>query len=108
MLNIVAAAVKNKAWQGTNGIITEGASTTVNNDGVGFKGVFEVQCASKQGYLTSRLPLLAIFIRGLLQAYRKRADNTNLRTLLHSYIDVQVRSTCLSALTCRHCALILM
>ncbi|KAF9564882.1 endo-1,6-alpha-mannosidase [Agrocybe pediades] len=69
MLDIVAAAVKNKSWQGTNGIITEGGSTSKNDDGVGFK---------------------AVFIRGLLQAYRKRAgDNASLAKLLRSYIDVQ-------------------
>jgi hypothetical protein len=38
MVNIVAAAVKSSAWQGSDGIITEGVSTTSNNDGVGFKG----------------------------------------------------------------------
>ncbi|TFK39568.1 endo-1,6-alpha-mannosidase [Crucibulum laeve] len=68
MLNIVAAAVKSTAWQGSDGIITEGASTTSNNDSVGFK---------------------AIFIRGLYEAFARNPSNTNLRTLLHSYIDVQ-------------------
>ena len=39
MTNIVNAAVKSTVWQGTNGIITEGADTTANNDAVGFKGM---------------------------------------------------------------------
>lgn len=38
MVTTVAAAVKNAPWQGSDGIITEGSSTTSNNDGVGFKG----------------------------------------------------------------------
>ncbi|KAG6841184.1 hypothetical protein C0991_000981 [Blastosporella zonata] len=38
MVNTVAASVKSSAWEGSDGIITEGASTTSNNDGVGFKG----------------------------------------------------------------------
>lgn len=38
MVNIAAAAVKSTAWQGSDGIITEGASPSSNNDGVGFKG----------------------------------------------------------------------
>ncbi|KAF9564880.1 hypothetical protein CPC08DRAFT_218746 [Agrocybe pediades] len=67
MLNVIASAVKNTAWQGANGIITEGATTT-NNDSAGFK---------------------AVFVRGLLQAFRRRADNTPLRILIHSYVDVQ-------------------
>lgn len=37
---MLAAAVKFSAWQGSDGIITEGSSTTSNNDGVGFKGNF--------------------------------------------------------------------
>ncbi|KAJ3875406.1 glycosyl hydrolase family 76-domain-containing protein [Lentinula edodes] len=37
MTNITAAAVKSPVWQGSNGIITEGASKTSDNDGVGFK-----------------------------------------------------------------------
>ncbi|PPQ72766.1 hypothetical protein CVT26_003148 [Gymnopilus dilepis] len=67
MLNVTAAAVKNTAWQGTNGIITEGSDNNANNDGIGFK---------------------AIFIRGLLQAYRK-SSNQALLTLLRDYTDVQ-------------------
>ncbi|KNZ72534.1 Mannan endo-1,6-alpha-mannosidase DCW1 [Termitomyces sp. J132] len=68
MINIVAAAVKSGAWQGSDGIITEGVSTTSDNDGVGFK---------------------AVFIRGLNEAYTRNPSNQDLRTLIHSYINVQ-------------------
>ncbi|KAF8159936.1 endo-1,6-alpha-mannosidase [Crassisporium funariophilum] len=68
MVNILAAAVKSSAWQGSDGIITEGSSPSANNDGVGFK---------------------AIFIRGLFEAFSRNPSNTNLRILIHSYIDVQ-------------------
>ncbi|PSR80372.1 hypothetical protein PHLCEN_2v6757 [Hermanssonia centrifuga] len=68
MLDIVAAAVKSSAWEGTDGIITEGASPSSNNDDVGFK---------------------AIFIRGLHEAFTRSASNTNLQGLIRSYIDVQ-------------------
>ncbi|PPQ91191.1 hypothetical protein CVT25_001207 [Psilocybe cyanescens] len=68
MLTTVAAAVKNAPWQGSNGIITEGASTDSNNDSVGFK---------------------AIFIRGLREAFRRTPQNNSLRILIHSYVDVQ-------------------
>ncbi|KAF8889506.1 glycoside hydrolase [Gymnopilus junonius] len=67
MLTVVAAAVKNTAWQGSNGIITERSDNSSNNDGIGFK---------------------AVFIRGLLQAYM-RTQNQNLSTLIRSYTDVQ-------------------
>jgi hypothetical protein len=40
MTNMIAAAVRNSQWQGSNGVITEGASPNSNNDGVGFKGMF--------------------------------------------------------------------
>jgi hypothetical protein len=39
-INILNAAVKTTAWEGADGIITEGVSTASNNDGVGFKGSF--------------------------------------------------------------------
>ena len=38
MENVLTAAVKNRSWQGANGIITEGSDNTKNNDGIGFKG----------------------------------------------------------------------
>ncbi|KAI3997963.1 hypothetical protein K525DRAFT_275820, partial [Schizophyllum commune Loenen D] len=63
------AAMKTSAWQGSNGIITEGASPSANNDGVGFK---------------------SILIRGLDEAYmRRQHDNEALRILIHSYVCVQ-------------------
>ncbi|KAH7877292.1 endo-1,6-alpha-mannosidase [Lentinula edodes] len=68
MTNITAAAVKSPVWQGSNGIITEGASKTLDNDGVGFK---------------------AIFIRGLDEVSVCSADNSALQIVIHSYNDVQ-------------------
>ncbi|KAF8906113.1 glycoside hydrolase family 76 protein [Mucidula mucida] len=67
MVNTVAKGVKSGAWQGDNGIITEGASPNSNNDGVGFK---------------------AVFIRALGEVFT-RTNNNDLRTLIHSYADVQ-------------------
>jgi len=64
---IVAASTKSSAWEGSNGIITEGASPNVDGDGVEFK---------------------AIFIRGLYEALT-RSSNNNLKILIHSYVDVQ-------------------
>ncbi|KAJ3762715.1 endo-1,6-alpha-mannosidase [Lentinula raphanica] len=68
MTNIAAAAIKSSAWEGSNGIITEGASPSSNNDGVGFK---------------------AIFIRGLDEVSVRSSDNSALQILIHSYNDVQ-------------------
>ncbi|KAF8199040.1 glycosyl hydrolase family 76-domain-containing protein [Pholiota molesta] len=68
MLTVVASAVENTAWQGSNGVVTEGSGNTQNNDGIGFK---------------------AVYIRGLREAYRRTPSNAQLRTLLRSYIDVQ-------------------
>ncbi|KAJ7780086.1 endo-1,6-alpha-mannosidase [Mycena maculata] len=68
MINILNASVKTTVWQGTNGVITEGASPTVDNDDVGFK---------------------AVFIRGLHEAYTRNPNNSALQILIHSYGDVQ-------------------
>ncbi|KAK0457383.1 endo-1,6-alpha-mannosidase [Desarmillaria tabescens] len=68
LVNTVASAVKSSAWEGSDGIITEGASPSSNNDGVGFK---------------------AIFIRGLLEAWNRNPLYDDLRILIHSYVDVQ-------------------
>ncbi|KAJ6471896.1 endo-1,6-alpha-mannosidase [Mycena sanguinolenta] len=68
MINILNAAVKTNVWQGSNGVITEGASPSANNDDVGFKSVL---------------------IRGLHEAWTRNTNNTALRTLIHSYGDVQ-------------------
>ncbi|KAJ7036604.1 endo-1,6-alpha-mannosidase [Mycena alexandri] len=68
MINILNSAVKTTVWQGSNGVITEGASPTVDNDSVGFK---------------------AILIRGLGEAWIRNTANTALTTLIHSYGDVQ-------------------
>ncbi|THU88074.1 endo-1,6-alpha-mannosidase [Dendrothele bispora CBS 962.96] len=68
MVNIAAASMKSAPWQGSDGIITEGASPDSNNDGVGFK---------------------AVFIRGLDEVSVRSADNNALQILIHSYGDVQ-------------------
>nr|GAT42694.1 glycoside hydrolase family 76 protein [Mycena chlorophos] len=68
MVNILNAAVKTTAWQGSNGVITEGASPSSDNDDVGFK---------------------AILIRGLHEAWERNPTYTALTTLIHSYGDVQ-------------------
>ncbi|KAJ7065457.1 endo-1,6-alpha-mannosidase [Mycena amicta] len=68
MINILNSAVKTTAWQGSDGIITEGSSPSANNDGVGFK---------------------AIFLRGIHEAWTRNPSNTALTTLIHSYGDVQ-------------------
>ncbi|KAF5380750.1 hypothetical protein D9757_007144 [Collybiopsis confluens] len=68
MTNVSAAAIKSSAWEGKNGIITEGASRSKNNDGVGFK---------------------SIFIRGLDEVSARSSDNNKLQILIHSYNDVQ-------------------
>ncbi|KAJ7230371.1 endo-1,6-alpha-mannosidase [Mycena pura] len=68
MVNILNSAVKTNVWEGSDGIITEGSSPTVNNDDVGFK---------------------AILIRGLHEAWTRNPNNSPLRILIHSYGDVQ-------------------
>lgn len=89
MVTIVAAAVKNAPWQGSDGIITEGVSTTSNNDGVGFKGMWSIFLVSS-GVVRLFVTTTAIFIRGLAEAFARNPSNTDLRILLHSYVDVQV------------------
>ncbi|KAF9011017.1 hypothetical protein BDZ89DRAFT_1143338 [Hymenopellis radicata] len=64
---LLATAVKSGPWQGSDGIITEGASPNENNDSVGFKSVF---------------------IRALGEVFI-RTDSNDLRILIHSYGDVQ-------------------
>ncbi|KZT68825.1 endo-1,6-alpha-mannosidase [Daedalea quercina L-15889] len=68
MIDVVAAGTKNAPWQGSDGIITEAASDTSNNDGAGFK---------------------AIYIRGLNEAFVRNQDDWDFQVLIHSYIDVQ-------------------
>ena len=50
MLSVIASAVENTAWQGSNGIITEGSDNSQNNDGIGFKGAY-VTCFSRVDFL---------------------------------------------------------
>ncbi|KAK7046403.1 glycoside hydrolase family 76 protein [Favolaschia claudopus] len=68
MINILNSAVKTNVWEGSDGIITEGASPNENNDAVGFKSVL---------------------IRALAEAWTRNANNGPLTTLIHSYGDVQ-------------------
>lgn len=91
MLEIVAAAVKNTAWQETNGIIKEGSDNTKNNDGSGFKGAFLSFSVLLAYSHLSGLLFEAIYIRGLFEVFRRTQENEKLRILLQSYIDVQVR-----------------
>ena len=51
--NIVNAAVKTTVWEGANGVITEGADTTANNDGVGFKCRLLIVYSFSEPILTS-------------------------------------------------------
>ncbi|KAJ8592414.1 endo-1,6-alpha-mannosidase [Rhizopogon salebrosus TDB-379] len=66
LLDVVSAATKTTAWEGSDGIITEGADTTEDNDGVGFK---------------------AVLIRGLAEAWSRDSGNIALRSLIQSYIN---------------------
>lgn len=68
MTTVVAAATKNAPWQGSDGIITEAAGDTSNNDNAGFK---------------------AVFIRGLNEAFVRNQSSWDFQVLIHSYIDVQ-------------------
>ncbi|KAJ7173421.1 endo-1,6-alpha-mannosidase [Mycena filopes] len=68
MINVLNAAVKTTRWEGSDGIITEGSNTAANGNAAGFK---------------------AIFIRGLGEAWARHPNNAALRTLIHSYGDVQ-------------------
>ncbi|KAI0727610.1 endo-1,6-alpha-mannosidase [Fomitopsis betulina] len=68
MSNVVAAGTKKSPWQGSDGIITEAADDTSNNDGAGFK---------------------AVLIRGLNEAFVRNLDDWDFQVLIHSYIDVQ-------------------
>ncbi|CAK5283627.1 unnamed protein product [Mycena citricolor] len=68
MINLLNSAVKTNAWQGSNGVITEGANPSSDNDNAGFKSVL---------------------IRGLAEAWLRNPGNAPLTTLIHSYGDVQ-------------------
>lgn len=98
MGTLLATSVKSTAWQGSDGIITEGSSTGSNNDGVGFKGMSGHKKTLSPNYCSGipdtffffPLCAIAIFIRGLVEAFQRNPSNTNLRILVHSYVDVQV------------------
>lgn len=51
MSNVVAAGTKKSPWQGSDGIITEAADDTSNNDGAGFKGTSAELCESPQPHV---------------------------------------------------------
>nr|ADX07283.1 putative endo-1,6-alpha-mannosidase [Flammulina velutipes] len=69
LVEIAAATMKGKHWQGDNGIIKEGSSPDKNDSGVGFK---------------------AVFIRGLTEVHeRTKKSNRDLQILIHSYVCVQ-------------------
>ncbi|KAJ3545383.1 hypothetical protein NMY22_g2460 [Coprinellus aureogranulatus] len=66
-IQVAAAAMKNGPWQGSNGVITEGASPNSANDGVYFKSAF---------------------VRALNELFMNQ-NNGALNTLIHSYLVVQ-------------------
>ncbi|RDX51561.1 endo-1,6-alpha-mannosidase [Lentinus brumalis] len=67
MIQVAAAAMKNGPWQGSNGVITEGASPNSQNDGVYFK---------------------SSYVRALNEVFMT-TNNAALGTLIHSYLVVQ-------------------
>ena len=89
MENVLTAAVKNRSWQGANGVITEGSDNTKNNDGIGFKGKGQLLSFDRPHRVYQPPTPAAIFIRGLLMAH-SRSQNRDLQILVHSYNDVQV------------------
>jgi len=68
MLNTTTAALYTTAWQGTNGVITEGGVTKEDDDIVGFK---------------------SILIRALHEAWVRNPDDAQLQDTIRSYINVQ-------------------
>lgn len=82
----VAVATKGGPWQGSDGIITEGSNTSSNDDGVGFKGIYRFPLLHSTSISSTSI---AILIRALAVVYEK-SDNNALKTLVHSYGDVQV------------------
>ncbi|KAF5352188.1 hypothetical protein D9758_009254 [Tetrapyrgos nigripes] len=68
MMNITVASTKSAPWQGSDGVITEGATTDEDTDTVGFK---------------------AILIRGLDTVYVRNTANSAFQRLISSYVDVQ-------------------
>jgi len=93
--NIIAAAVKNSAWQASDGIIKEGAYIDSNNDAVGFKGT-SCHIENPSPAILSTTCCIAVFIRGLAEAFIRNPSYTDLRVLIRSYTNVQVRRDWLS------------
>ena len=89
MSYVVAGGTKGAPWQGDDGIITEAAGDTSNNDNAGFKGIAQIILGFSDT-LTSRI---AVLIRGLNEAFVRNQDDWDFQVLIHSYIDVQVCSS---------------
>lgn len=89
-LDIANAAMKTTDWEGSNGVITEGADNSANGDGIGFKGE-NVHVTLMRGKCLTQV-IIAVFIRGLHEAYQ-RSHNSAFQILIHSYLDVQVSGT---------------
>ncbi|KAI9573886.1 glycoside hydrolase [Boletus coccyginus] len=68
MLNITTTVLYATAWQGTNGVITEGGVTEEDDDIVGFK---------------------SILIRALHEAWARNPGDAQLQDTIRSYINVQ-------------------
>jgi len=68
LLNTTTAVLYTTAWQGTNGVITEGGVTEEDDDIVGFK---------------------SILIRALHEAWARNPNDAQLQGIIRSYINVQ-------------------
>lgn len=87
--------MKTAPWQGSDGIITEAADDSPhssNNDNYGFKGSASLFFHSLDSRVTYATFVSAIYIRGLAELYRRNPSNSDLQTLIHSYIDVQANA----------------
>jgi hypothetical protein len=90
--------MKNAPWQGTNGVITEGASPSSNNDGVYFKCNLLI---TTEACVLTRVAT-AVWIRALNELFRANNDQSSIAILAHSYIDVQVRISCVLRVELSH------
>ena len=116
MIQVAAAAMKNGPWQGSNGVITEGASPNTSNDGVYFK--CESPFSSALHFVPLRMDtdvgpacVAAAYVRALNEAFMN-TNNRDFGTLIHSYLVVQVCSSSFlsgsaSTLGSRECLLVL-
>lgn len=81
--------MKSSPWQGEDGVISEGASRDANNDGVGFKCEWDTLELGSRCLIFFVFPA-AVLIRALHETYI-RSDNADLKNLIKSYTNVQVR-----------------